>query len=299
MKHSIHFYISKFLNNLIINHYVADRDINKLRAKLLSLAKYAPKTSRHSKITPVKTDQFNGNWIEPKEGLTDRTFLYLHGGGYIFATPGTYHAFLSHICNKSKIRAFYLDYPLAPEHPFPAALESAYQSYKWLLSQGIDPKKIIIGGDSAGGGLTLALLLYLKQKGDPQPGRAVVLSPYVDLTPEAVFPEEVIKKDPILRKLIQLDICPQAYAPNQDRHNPLISPLFGDFTRTCPILMLAATEDSLIEQDLKLAESMKMQGVDLQLIIGEGMFHVWPVFLPPAARESQEAMGQIIKFINT
>ncbi|MBS0629861.1 MAG: alpha/beta hydrolase [Verrucomicrobia bacterium] len=298
MKHSLTFYIWQQLNNILCNYYIPRRNIKKMRANLAKIDALLPKGHPPVTITHLENDQVKGDWIEPKKRPSERTLLYLHGGGYALGATASHEIFVNALCYKVGINVLALDYPLSPEHPFPAALESAYAAYKWLLSKGIDPKNIVIGGDSAGGGLTLALVLYLKQKNEPLPNRLILLSPYVDLTPEVVYPENILKKDVVLRVLLSSGFLAKAYAPNQDLHNPLISPLFGDFTGAPPTLMFTGTAESFITEDLALAERLKNQKVPLKHIIGEGMFHIWPILLPPFAREAKEAMNEIKNFLN-
>jgi acetyl esterase/lipase len=297
LKHSLYFYIGKYLNDFLINRVCYRPDIKETRANFAKLNAKVPKGHPPVKVTHFENDQINGDWIEPKKGSTERTLLYFHGGGYFLDASAAHDIFLSQLSLKANIKVFTLNYSLIPEHPFPAALESAYAAYKWLLANGTDPKNIVFGGDSAGGGVALALLLYLKQKKEPLPDRLVLLSPFVDLTPEGKYDKEIVKRDVILKKLIQFDI-PEMYAPNQDSRNPLISPLFGDFTGSPPILMFVATDDCLSTQDLALADRLKKQKVDIKLIVGEGMFHDWPVLLFPYVREAKEAMKEITSFLS-
>lgn len=296
MNHSLNFHIARFVNRLGAKYVNSRSSPQEMRSAVLRLSSMLSKTSSRAKCTPIENDQIKGEWLEPKEGSADFTLLYLHGGGYIFGSPSTYQAFLSQFCWRAKARILSLDYPLAPEHPYPAAIKSAYRAYKWLLANGTDPKKIVVGGDSAGGGLALALLLKLKQMGDPLPAGALCICPWVDLSRDS--PEKVFEKDIILTKRLE-QIALKSYVIGQDPHDPLISPIFGDFTGMPPIMMQVATLDSLNVQDLEFADRLKKQGVQLKLSIGEGMFHDWAVLLPPQVKEGLEALNEMSSFIHS
>jgi acetyl esterase/lipase len=195
----------------------------------------------------------------------------------------------------SVAQLFSLDYRLAPENPHPAAVEDAVAGYRWLLDQGIAPERMVVAGDSAGGGLTMALLLSLKEAGLPLPGGAILLSPWTDLSGSgasvkanaescAMFTEGGINEGAA------------HYIGDGDALNPLISPLFGDLEGLPPILAYASDSELILDDTLRLAERAEAAGVDMETHIWKDQPHVWPMFYPqiPEAAETLAQMGDFV-----
>jgi acetyl esterase/lipase len=170
-----------------------------------------------------------GEWITNDESSDAATLYYLHGGGYSIGSVNTHATMISQIARAAKARAFAIDYRLAPEHPFPAALDDALAGYRWLLEQGIDAKSIVVAGDSAGGGLTAALLLALRDAGDPLPGGAVLLSPWTDLAGTGESQRTRADLDPMIPAFEGVSPMAEWYLGGRSATEPLISPLYGDY----------------------------------------------------------------------
>lgn len=219
----------------------------------------------------------SGAWITPNDADLTKVLLYFHGGGYCVGSKNTHRPLVSKIAKISGIKALIIDYRLAPENPYPAALEDALLSYEWLLEQGYKPGDILIGGDSAGGGLAAALLLLLKSKGRPQPVAAILLSPWADLTLSGDSIHKNADLEPML-PLEEMDRWAEKYIGDADPKNPFISPLFGDYKGICPVLIQVGTNEVILDDSKRLAAVMNKAGVKVEIEIWEGMFHVWQFF---------------------
>jgi acetyl esterase/lipase len=202
---------------------------------------------------------------------------------------------VSHIAYESGVRALSIDYRLAPENPFPAGLEDCISVYRWLLENGIAANHIVVAGDSAGGNLTLALLVALRDKGMPLPAGAVALSPATDLTGSS---ESYISRrhlDPVLSNLGSTTIVSD-YITSHDPHEPYISPLFADLHGLPPILIHVGDHEVLLDDALRFAQGAREVGVDAQVVVWLEMFHVFQVFIP-FLPEARLAVSQIARFI--
>ena len=223
------------------------------------------------------------------------TLLYLHGGGYMVGSPATHGPMVKKLCHLANLRALVVDYRLAPENPFPAAIEDAEQSYDWLLAQGIDPAKLFVAGDSAGGGLTLALMQRLKQARKPLPKALALLSPWTDLTLTGISVKERYDRDP----MIEADRIPMAvdfYRGTEPADNPLISPLFADFTDFPPMFVQVGSEEVLYDDSTRLVERARQAGCSARLQVWPDMPHVHQIafgFVP----EGRAALEDISRFL--
>lgn len=202
---------------------------------------------------------------------------------------------VSHISVEAGIKSLLIDYRLAPEHPFPAAVEDSTAAYKWLLSQGVASEDIIVAGDSAGGGLTVSSLVSLKEKGIPLPAAAVLISPWVEL---AITGDSVISKadiDPMVKKENLFEMV-EAYLGETDRLTPLASPLYADLKDLPPMLIHVGTSEILHDDATRLADLARKAGVEVTLNTAEGLCHVWHYFtimLP----EALEAIKEVAMFM--
>jgi epsilon-lactone hydrolase len=221
--------------------------------------------------------------------------LYLHGGAYALGSINSHREYLSRLALATQQKVLAINYRLAPEHPFPAALEDSLMAYRWLLSQGFDSSDIVIAGDSAGGGLTLATLVSLRDAGDPLPACAVCISPWVDLTLSGKSMHKKALVDPLLSSII-LKIYSKHYAGDFETNNPLISPLFADLKGLPPLLIHVGTNEILLDEAIQISEKARLAGVNVTLETWEGMFHVFQIipFLP----ETKTSFGHIAKFIS-
>lgn len=249
-------------------------------------------------ISSARVNQNNlcGEWLRPRGGRRDRTILFLHGGGYFFGSPRTHRPITVALAGLTGSQVFSLNYRLAPEHPYPAALEDAQMAYRWLLEQGIDPQDIVFAGDSAGGGLCLATLLALRDSGQPLPAAAICFSPWTDLAGTgpsmvrndqkcAMFTAEAV------REMAQL------YLNGADPCSPLVSPLYADLRGLPPLLFHASDTEVLLDDSVRTAEKAREAGVDVLLNIWPRQPHVWQLFtrlLP----EANQSLAQAADFVN-
>ena len=205
------------------------------------------------------------------------TTLYLHGGGYAIGSPASHRHLVGAIAAASSTRAFALDYRRAPEHPFPAAVEDAVAGYRGLLESGVAPDSIVIGGDSAGGGLTVAALVAIRDAGLALPAAGVCISPWTDLTNEAPSYRTHADRDPLVFQE-DIDRWGGAYLAGADPRTPLASPLHADLSGLPPLLIQVGSEEVLLDDSRGLATRCEAAGVEATLEIWDGMIHVWHWF---------------------
>ncbi len=246
------------------------------------------------KVTPVEIDQLYAEWISPEQAPLDRVMLYFHGGGYVTGTCQSHRAITAKFVKASGIPALLFEYRLAPENPYPAALEDAVAAYHYLLKQGIKPSNIAFVGDSAGGGLCLATLLAIKDREMPLPAAAVAYSPITDFTCSGESHQTKINV--CLSPIGMAPALAKHYAGDQDFTLPTISPLFGDLQGLPPLLIYAGEDETLRDDAIRFGEKAKAAGVDITLQIGEGMFHCYPV-TAPLFPEATKAFEEICAFV--
>jgi acetyl esterase/lipase len=222
-----------------------------------------------------------------------RVVLYLHGGAYVLGSRATHRELASRIAAATAARVLVLDYRLAPEHPFPAAVEDAIAAYRALVIEGIAPRSITIAGDSAGGGLTLATLLALRDAGDGLPACAVCLSPWTDLEGTGASAQPGATDDPMIT-VAGLQANGKLYADGSLR-NPLASPVHGDFAGLPPLLIQVGTREVLLDDSTRVAEKARAAGVPVRLEIEDGAFHVWQA--TPHLPEAHDALRRIGAFV--
>jgi epsilon-lactone hydrolase len=246
------------------------------------------------RIDPLKVDGLDCDWVTTPRCREDRVILYLHGGGYAIGSNVGYREFAGRIARAVGARVCLPNYRLAPEHPFPAAVDDAVTVYEWLLSQRIDPRHLAIGGDSAGGGLTLATLLALRDEGRPMPACAAVFSPWTDLAVSGASARPGAVDDP----LIVADAIEKMadYYAKHDKRNPLASPLYGDLTGLPPLLIQTGSREALRDDSRRLVDKARNAGVDVEYFEGDGLIHVWPLFASTAP-ETADALERMAKFI--
>lgn len=250
---------------------------------------------------PISAGGVAAEWISTSETTNGRVMLYLHGGGYVVGSMRAYRGFLARMSRAAGARVLGLNYRLAPEFPFPAAVDDSVAAYRWLLSQGTDPGKIVIGGDSAGGGLTVATLVALRYLGEPMPAAGVCISPWVDLEGTGESMTSKAEIDPIVQKEM-LEFMAEIYLGNQgqgdrDRRTPLAAPLYADLRGLPPLLIQVGTAETLLDDSTRLADRAKASGVAVELDIWEDMVHVWPIFAP-VLPEGQQAIERIGEFVH-
>jgi monoterpene epsilon-lactone hydrolase len=248
-------------------------------------------------VKPVQVPAIDAEWIEPSAARDGVFVLYLHGGGYVIGSPKSHRHLAASIAVAATASVLLPDYRLAPEHPFPAALEDAVAAYRWLLDRGTAPGHIIIAGDSAGGGLTVATLLALRERGMPLPAAGVCISPWVDLSGSGASYVAKAASDPIVSRDGVMEMA-RAYLGSADARTPLASPLFADLTGLPPLYILVGTEEVLLDDAVSLAERAKAAEVEATLEIWPDMVHVWPWFFP-MLDEGRTAIDGIGAFVQT
>jgi epsilon-lactone hydrolase len=235
-------------------------------------------------------------WLRSPGAREDAALLYLHGGGYVIGSPRSHRHLAEAIARSAGIACLLPDYRLAPEHRFPAAVDDALAAYRSLVDQrGIASSRIAIAGDSAGGGLTVATLVAIRQAGLPTPGAAVCISPWTDLTCSAQSYESKAATDPMVA-LPGITAMAQEYLGAADPRTALASPLYADLHGLPPLLIQVGSEEVLLDDATRLAERARAAGVDATLEVWEPMIHVWHWFLP-WLDEAQEAVDKIGAFL--
>jgi acetyl esterase/lipase len=247
-------------------------------------------------VEPVTAAGLRAEWILPRGAAKDRVILYTLGGGYVSGSCDDHRAMVAKITRGSGVSTLLFDHRLAPEDPFPAALEDTVAAYGWLLAQGVSPSNIMIVGESAGGGLCLATLLALRDQGVPLPAAAVALSPWTDLalTGDSYRTKLKASIDPPGMSIV----CSKYYAGENDPRLPWISPLYGDLRGLPPLFICVGTNETMLDDSTRFAEKATAAGVDVTLRVWEGMVHCFPL-MAPLFPEATLAMNEICAFINT
>lgn len=238
--------------------------------------------------------ELRGEWVIPDANFLDENvLLYFHGGGYVSCTPQTHRPITAALARLTYQRVFALDYRLAPEAPFPAAVDDAERAFQWLMEIGVKPQNITVAGDSAGGGLVLALLLRLKEKQNPMPACAICLSPWVDLTGAASY-----SNAESCAMFCAEDVGEFAalYLNGISPRKPEASPIFGDVSGFPPLLIQISTTELLFDEATRLHEKAMKSGVDSTLSAYPGLAHVWQIF-PGLIPEANAALREIAAFI--
>jgi monoterpene epsilon-lactone hydrolase len=225
----------------------------------------------------------------------DSVVLWTHSGGYVFGSAHAYRFFGAALSAASGAQVLLVDYRLAPEHTYPAALDDAKAAYRWLLAQGYDSARIVVAGDSAGGGLAAATLLALRDDGDPMPAAGVFVSPMADFTLSGDSIKARADRDPIASEAM-LGGLGALYAGAEPMSAPYLSPALADLSGLPPLLVLVGSEEILHDDSVRIVARTEAAGGQARLIVGEGQFHIWPLFAP-ILTEGQQALEAIGEFI--
>lgn len=233
-----------------------------------------------------------GEWITPPDHDAGRTVLYLHGGGYVIGSVASHRPMITHVAVAARARVFAADYRLAPEHPFPAAVDDATAAYRGLLADGCDAAALAVCGDSAGGGLTVATLLALRDAGVTLPATSILISPWTDLTQSGDSIRTIGDAD-LLVKPATLERWSAIYLDGAPADAPLASPLFGELAGLPPLLIHVGDRESLLDDARRLAERAQAAGVEVELVVAPDMIHVWHFFgsLAPESADAIAAIG--------
>ena len=249
-----------------------------------------------ARYSRVNAGGVTAEWVAADGASDSRVVLYFHGGGYIIGSPRTHRPMLAHLSRDSAARVLSLDYRLAPEHPFPAPVEDAVASYRWLLQEGFDPSRIALGGDSAGGGLTVAALVQIRYLGLPVPAAGVCVSPWVDMEGLGESMETRAEADPMVGRE-NLMVSAKTYLGGADPRAPLAAPLYADLRGLPPLLIQVGDAEVLLDDSTRLAGIAREAGVKVQMDVWDDMIHVWPLFAPilPEGKQAIAQAGEFIK----
>jgi len=266
-----------------------------IRSTFLKLGKSFPLPPDVS-MEPITGGELRGFRFTPSQPAERKGILYLHGGGYVLGISPLHRVLCASLSRISGMPVWLPDFPLAPEHPFPAALEQVLAAYRLLIARGCDPAGAAVAGDSAGGGLTVALLTALRDAGDPLPGAAACISPWVDLTCSSESYATRAARDPLVR-LEEVLRFARYYLADTDPRHPLASPLFADLTGLPPLLIQVGGDEVLLDDAVRLDRRAREQGVSCTLDIWEELIHVWPLFAPmlKEGRDALERMGAYLR----
>ena len=266
-------------------------DLNRLRASTVNPPRMALAIPRGFKIDTQTADGVQFDVVDrdsPRASPPARVVLYTHGGGYIFGSPRTHRQVLIAMARACEAPVYGLFYRLAPEHPFPAAVEDAERAYRYLLAR-FPGALIILAGDSAGAGLALATAIGIRDAGLRQPAALIGFSPYTDMAVSGASVEENARSCAMFTPRGVREAAAMYLAGSDPKH-PRASPLYGDFAGLPPMLLFASRHEILRDDTLRVAERARAAGVDVELIVRDHLPHVWPVFVPllPEAREAFE-----------
>jgi acetyl esterase/lipase len=260
--------------------------------KLTSLLPLPP----DDRLESATADGVAVEWRTHPGASESSVLYYLHGGGYVTGSISTHRELVSRLSRAAGARSLSVGYRLAPENPFPAAVEDAVTGYRWLLRSGVNPAGIVVAGDSAGGGLAVATLVALRDAGDPLPAAAVCLSPWVDLEGSGDSMTSRVAIDPIIDPEGVMEMA-KAYLGASDARTPLASPLYADLRGLPPLLIQAGTAEVLLDDSIRLAQRARLAGVGVSLDVWEDMIHVWQIFavMLPEGREAITRIGDFVR----
>ena len=249
-----------------------------------------------AKCEKVDADGVPAEWVAAPGIDSQRAVLYLHGGGYAIGSINTHRRLAYDISAASSARVLLIDYRLAPEHPFPAAVDDAAKAWRWLLQQGFTSDRLAIAGDSAGGGLTIATLVNLRDRKLGLPACAVAISPWIDLEGQGASITTRAAQDPMVQKAGLLWMA-GLYLAGKDPRTPLAAPLHADLTGLPPVLVQVGTAETLLDDATRLAEKLYRAGGDVRLAGWPDMLHVFPFFAPilSEGRDGCREIGQFIR----
>ena len=252
-------------------------------------------------ITPVNANGVPGEWVTVPESDSNRRLLYVHGGGYVIGSALTHRRLCEGIARAGGCAVLNLDYRLAPEHPFPAAVEDAIKGLKFVQSNGPDgegaAEAVFVAGDSAGGGLTLATLLAARDQGVDQPNAAIGISAWTDLAISGETIQTRAEADPLITDSAMVKGMAAQYLGDADAEDPLASPLYADYAGLPPLLLQVGDAEILLSDTTRVTEKARAAGVDVVEEVWDEMFHVWHAFAPMLP-EGQAAIDRIGEFIN-
>jgi epsilon-lactone hydrolase len=290
---------------------MSDAEIGALRAKLASRPRSDDYRQRRKDIDarglayglaadvgvePVTANGVRAEWTTTPKDARDAALLYLHGGGYVIGSLDSHRHLAAEAGRAAGIAALALDYRLAPEDLFPAAVDDALAGYRFLLGRGISPRRVALAGDSAGGGLVVAAMLAIREAGLPQPGCGWCISPWVDMEAIGETMTSKAAADPTVQRAGLLDMA-KMYLSGADPRSPLAAPIYGNLSGLAPLMIQVGACETLLDDALRLAKIGGAADVRVDLQIWPEMIHVWHLFHPElkAGREAIEAGGSYVR----
>lgn len=270
-------------------------DILEMRAGMNAATAAAP-APEGATIQAVDAGGAPAEWTDADGVAGDAAIVYLHGGGYTMGNLDSHRNLVAGLSRAAGIRALAVDYGLAPENPFPKAIEDAVSAVQYVQAQGIAPNRVILAGDSAGGGLTAATLIALRDRGLELPAAGVLISPWLDLTQSGATMKSHAALDPMVSAEL-LEKCSAAYLAGQDAKTPLASPLFADLSGLPPLLIHVGTSEVLLDDARRFDAAARQAGVDSTLEEWDEMIHVWHTFsaMLPEGQQAIDRVGAFVK----
>ncbi|MGH7865739.1 MAG: alpha/beta hydrolase [Candidatus Binataceae bacterium] len=272
----------------------AGQTLEQSRAGFAQLAGMFP-VDADVRCEPISAGGVPSEWVSAPAADPGRAVLYLHGGGYVIGSINTHRGLAARISKAANAQVLVAGYRLAPEHPHPAAVDDAVAAYRWMLSTGVKPSRTAIAGDSAGGGLTIATLVAIRDAKLAMPAAGVCMSPWVDLEGVGESMTTKASVDPMVQKAGLLEMA-KAYLGGNNPRTPLAAPLYADLSGLPPLLIQVGTAETLLDDSTRIAERARKAGVKVTLEPWENMIHVFQVFAP-MLDEGQQAIEKIGAFV--
>lgn len=270
-------------------------NVQRSRRRLDTLGRLIP-PARGVEVSKAPMAELSAEWLIPAEATAGKVLLYLHGGAYVLGSAHSHRHMVSYLARAGNVATLMPEYRLAPEHPFPAAIEDAVRVFDALMADGYTPDDILIGGDSAGGGLAVATMLSLKEQGKPMPGAAFLLSPWLDLSASGESMQSRAEHDPWFNAA-DIPIVARYYCGEANVRNPLVSPVYADVAGLPPMHIQVGSDEILLSDATRLADKLRAAGSDVDIEVFDEMWHVFQAFLlvVPESREAIDRMGAAIR----
>ncbi len=271
-----------------------NKSIEETRRGMERLSKFTSLPSK-TRVTKIQLNGISAEWIYGEAARKDSVILYLHGGAYNICSPNTHRETAAHIAHASGAQVLLPDYRLAPEHPFPSALQDATEAYRWLLDSGFKSGHIALAGDSAGGGLAIATALALREAGVSPPAAIACISPWTDLALTGESIKTKAQADPLLN-LPVLKRMAANYFGDRNPRSPLISPIYADLREISPLLIQVGSDEILLDDSTRMAREASAAGVRVTLKIYSQLWHVFH-FNAKLMPEAKAAIAELGAFI--
>ncbi|OIK10527.1 hypothetical protein BIV60_20745 [Bacillus sp. MUM 116] len=286
--------LKKIMNKVIIS--TVGTSLEEKRRTMDRTSLMWTRVPKNCNVEKVDIEGIKAEWLTNKHVTGERVLLYFHGGAYTYGSADSHRALAGKIGKVTGVKVLLPEYRLVPENPYPAAIEDAVKVYKWLLKKGFDSKNIIVAGDSAGGGLSIALALVLREEGVGCPASIICLSPWVDLTSSGESYTKKVKEDPLFTPH-GIKKAAQIYAGDEPLTSPFISPVFADLTGLPPLFIQVGSEELLLSDAKMLAEQARRYNVPVNFKVWQGMWHVWQLTgdLLPEAKKAIKEIGDFVK----